>query len=620
MGDRGPQGEQGEQGLRGIQGERGPTGPQGERGATGKTAYEHATENGYSGTEAEFNKELSRRSVKTINYAAPGSDGNVNIKGGSGIKLIKSDTVEWDGNSEGRTVATNTVDPSYWYVHVSDVVPTLEELQKGGSFAVVESDGSVTEETFEASGFKVEGNLIEGPWRYFLIAKEGGTPTADGTGCVLPKAGIYFAQFDDGTYVSRLTINDYDISTKLVLRFESGTVESDDIVHGGYVKVSDAIPSEEDVRKGGTITHYNVVNGNISGDLIVGDYLGGDYSIAVKDEGITIRYGAEFLVIISRNGSSTIGGVTFNGITSPGVYFKQSGYSCVHSLTINDYTGFSYDLEKIPAELIPDGIGGGGGGVSSWHDLTDKPFGETTVMGDTLTWDGNTDGLTPIGDIMYHISDVIPTVEDLQNGGILTVNIGGELMSVPFTVDIIIPMGENCVSVMLEGMPFVVIAMSDSIDLGNGMILPKSGVYFLHMEGEMTVASLTLNGYAKFEATEIKTIDKKYLPKESQLNLPSLNLTHIGSISVTPFQTELSETDFEVLSDAYNNGLIRITFNLTVSFENGSFEDSTFYNVPAFVYRDSSGFVISTILYGAVGINISVWDNRTADVRARILV
>jgi hypothetical protein len=34
----------------------------------------------------------------------------------------------------------------------------------------------------------------------------------------------------------------------------------------------------------------------------------------------------------------------------------------------------------------------GGAGVSSWNDLKDKPFGETTIIGETLYWDGNLEG------------------------------------------------------------------------------------------------------------------------------------------------------------------------------------------------------------------------------------
>lgn len=79
-GPAGPQGEQGpkgEQGPRGAQGEKGPKGndgaqgPKGDTGATGatgkqgpvgpagKSAYQYATEAGYTGTEAEFTNKMA---------------------------------------------------------------------------------------------------------------------------------------------------------------------------------------------------------------------------------------------------------------------------------------------------------------------------------------------------------------------------------------------------------------------------------------------------------------------------------------------------------------------------------------------------------------------------------
>ena len=57
QGEKGVPGEQGPEGPQGIQGVQGPTGPQGPAGSDGspgKSAYQCATEAGYTGTEAEF--------------------------------------------------------------------------------------------------------------------------------------------------------------------------------------------------------------------------------------------------------------------------------------------------------------------------------------------------------------------------------------------------------------------------------------------------------------------------------------------------------------------------------------------------------------------------------------
>ena len=59
IGETGPQGEQGPKGDKGETGNTGETGPKGEKGETGKSAYDGASENGYSGTEDAFYQELS---------------------------------------------------------------------------------------------------------------------------------------------------------------------------------------------------------------------------------------------------------------------------------------------------------------------------------------------------------------------------------------------------------------------------------------------------------------------------------------------------------------------------------------------------------------------------------
>ena len=61
---------------------------------------------------------------------------------------------------------------------------------------------------------------------------------------------------------------------------------------------------------------------------------------------------------------------------------------------------------------------GGTGGVTSWNDLEDKPFGDESTGGDTLTWDGNTDGLICVPHPyyedykLYKISDSVPNQTD----------------------------------------------------------------------------------------------------------------------------------------------------------------------------------------------------------------
>lgn len=80
-GEQGPEGPQGIQGVQGPTGPQGPAGPQGADGADGKSAFESAQDGGYTGTEQQFNEDLSAVSKK----ATLGSNGTVPItQGGTG--------------------------------------------------------------------------------------------------------------------------------------------------------------------------------------------------------------------------------------------------------------------------------------------------------------------------------------------------------------------------------------------------------------------------------------------------------------------------------------------------------------------------------------------------------
>ena len=145
----------------------------------------------------------------------------------------------------------------------------------------------------------------------------------------------------------------------------------------------------------------------------------------------------------------------------------------------------------------------GGAGVSSWNDLKDKPFNEVF---DTLTWDGNTDGLHILSG-SYKVSDVVPTLDDFANGGSVIFNTGE---SIVFNRDGVksqeLADGKYIIGIEADGNSFAIIP-----DMGEEMAaygyIP--GVYFYIYEGRY-VTSLTINGYTGFHS--IKTLDSKYLP------------------------------------------------------------------------------------------------------------
>lgn len=473
------------------------------------------------------------------------------------FNLINSDTLRWNGDTTGKLIAINAKDPSLSYVRVSSVVPTLAELQNGGSYATTGADGIEYEEPFTSETI-VDGdtyiNCFDG---YVLVAKEDNVQFVDEyTDCTFPMAGIYFINFGADGYTSKLTITDYTGFAKPVLKMESltphghdwygkainkgNTIVSTNTTTQGYVKVSDLVPTEEELRKGGMVRYYNVIDGVKSEELTIGNFLESPYDIAVFDNGMTINIGFEFPVVISFDGTMPIGSISFEGITEAGVYFCQNEHTHTHSLTINEYKEFPLDVKKLPLELIPDGIGGG---ASSWNDLTDKPFGETTVMGDTLTWDGDMTGKPVVsldmGDdgVMNFckVSEAIPTIEDLGNGasgtvpGMGTQEISSEMVTV----------GDGYIFANI----FVIISESNTTVNEVGLTFPETGTWLLSQSQDgmtMHISEFKINNYTGFEMVEVKTIDPKYLPNDTSgdgvsatFTIESAAVGNINSATVT---------------------------------------------------------------------------------------
>lgn len=117
-----------------------------------------------------------------------------------------------------------------------------------------------------------------------------------------------------------------------------------------------------------------------------------------------------------------------------------------------------------------------------------------TVGGDTLTWDGNTEGLDTYSNVYYRVSDVSPTMNDFVNGGTIKKSDGTiiEFKNYHANEDmgkIDIYMGEIYVFLTEQ----------------NGI---PAGVYFRNLNGAY-VTSFTINGYTGFPKEQVK---QEYLP------------------------------------------------------------------------------------------------------------
>lgn len=484
--------------------------------------------------------------VKTVNNTAPDEAGNINIniEANKAFTSVYSNILKWDGNTTGLPSIGNADFKVY------DEAPTIAEASQGGSFKY-EENGEIKTFTFTADDvspwnddiFAIYGSDFG---EIIVVSKDG----ASSEDLIDLEKGVYISSYSS-KYISEIVFNGYEFATQVLKgeclpkhehswrdikdplfgEVKSGngdTVVSDKVVYGNYHKVSGAVPTLADINKGVQLTYHWVEDGKVSRNSRTFDSTDQYYRVSESTAGIVITYDGTPLVVISFTGSSTIGGWTFEGITEAGTYFRQDSYYCTYSLTINEYTGYPYMFEKIPERYLPEDIGtGGGGGVSSWNDLTDKPFGETTTYSDTLTWDGDTSKvltLDPTGTgqmLLCHVSDATPTQSDFANGGKFVVfdeAYSMEEIEREVASDEILPIGNGVLAE--SNFNFVVVSNDNTtvtvpyMGMNITITLPKKGVYFGMTVGIGYAKSLTINDY-QFETTEIKTIKPEFLPKIS---------------------------------------------------------------------------------------------------------
>ena len=146
---------------------------------------------------------------------------------------------------------------------------------------------------------------------------------------------------------------------------------------------------------------------------------------------------------------------------------------------------------------IAQNIGsGGGGGVYSWNDLKDKPFGEETVVYFEITEDyvPLDQVVTEDGVTFYKVLDEDLTVEQI-------VGSTGYVRS-----------GENL---------FEIVATEDDLVVGDGIISSNDAIYAVSDSYEVMGVTLTAGTWIVYNPTfyveklakvTVKTIDPKYLP------------------------------------------------------------------------------------------------------------
>lgn len=167
-------------------------------------------------------------------------------------------------------------------------------------------------------------------------------------------------------------------------------------------------------------------------------------------------------------------------------------------------------VEKVKAWIQSGGV--------KWDHVSDKPF--VKVGGDTLTWDGNTEGLDNLLGFelpYYKVSDVVISASDVAEGFSLTLNDGSQCNFAP---------GESVGD--LEGLGVMLsdyVASFSEADAAKAGF--SAGTYFICAD-EIFVRSLTIPGYTGFAKEQI---DPKVLPESLRFGKTQIAV-HSGDLQL----------------------------------------------------------------------------------------
>lgn len=424
--------------------------------------------------------------VKSVNNVKPDADGNVDIIGEGGLIIYKPTWDDLAVSYEDLVVTSDDVNHG-GYHKVSDEVPTIEQLQKGGKISFNEGgNGIVTKNYPEGDMVIIErtnGAVIAfNGLPLAVIAFENGMSYLGNTF----EKGIHFTQ-DDIVITHSLTVTDY--------------VQSDEI---------NPIPVEylPKSHQFGEATVTLVDNQTVAFD-------NGEGLV----EGFTVEANEVYTVIYN--------GVEYKNIMSIGVETPEGIIPALGNVAImgvGEDNGLPFAMVSVNGMTMIDDISGNesctitiiGVSINYLDNKFLEPFETVEVGSDTLEWDGNTEGLyspedNSEGVTFYFVSDAIPTKDDVEKGVTITsITADGAIDTKTITSEDI----QYYDSYIIIAAGVVVITFADNTDIYGFGLFEKKGVYFMTIEGNAgsgRTKSITINGYTGFlkEQTKLKP---KYMP------------------------------------------------------------------------------------------------------------
>jgi hypothetical protein len=346
--------------------------------------------------------------------------------------------------------------------------------------------------------------------------------------------------------IEQLSYNDLtDKPTLKVSDITDLTVTAEEL---NYVK---NIPSMEDEIVSNALSASLAMPGSLKWDGVIGDRyyvpVGEDDSLLmayvhVSDEypEIFLSYGPQLTALSLKEGPYIYACQLEPEILDDGfcsIFNEEKGGGVVIIPTDNyAIDGFLFKKKGVYSmaeSLLPSGLdvsifytsGLSILGHAFSNDNADKYFEKQGNFVDTITWDGNTEGLENLSGVFYKVSDCVPSLTDVQKGYAITVTkADGTSVSKGVSAEEAASLTENN-GVISVG--YIYIFTKAFTEEG---ITYSPGIYF-YKESDNYVSSFSINGYA-FEDSASVIIKTEHLPEALRFGeLPTT--TALGSAVVT---------------------------------------------------------------------------------------
>lgn len=298
-----------------------------------------------------------------------------------------------------------------------------------------------------------------------------------------------------------------------------GSTDGRTVINDRFYKVSDNVITEDQFKE----ATFTFEGGTYPTSMLYSNNM-----VSVTENYID----AAFLMIVTTPFDLEDGNGT---LAETGIYFSSS--NGMNNLTYQDYIGG--DFVKIDPIYLPDNIGGGG--VTSWNDLEDKPFGDDCAIkekGEEIFSISYDFVASDRGEILYSEDSVLEITE-------------GETYFVDYD------------GTTYECIAYLANAGSDDEPnylpvIGNVEIVGMSGgnaePFFIGISDIKTFVYVQTEGthdvvlYACVDGVGLKKLDKKYLPDDIG------GVTSWNDLKDKPFGDEMVRNDILTISHEFTNG------------------------------------------------------------------